>query len=342
MQILDCTLRDGSYAVNFRMSAELTKRVSSALNGLGIPYIEVGHGVGLGASERGFGRAACTDQKYMEAAQGNWGMFCIPGIAELDDVTRLADMGGKFIRIGCEIAKVDEAPEFIEHARKQGLYVFSNLMKSYAVKPKEFADAARKCVDAGAQCIYIVDSAGSMLKRHIFEYWRELKIVCPGTDIGFHGHNNLGCAVANALSCVQMGINVIDCTLQGIGRSGGNVPLEQFLGALMASKRNVQYDLFEIMRLGEAEIKPLLRDVGLSPLDVTAGITGFHSSYMPLLLEVSAKYNVDPLKLMYHVTKISKTTVSLPKWAECAQKMNKDSWPYDPKQYFGEEQDVED
>ena len=50
-QILDCTLRDGSYVLNFNFSLIDTFLISKVLFESGINYVEIGHGLGLGASK---------------------------------------------------------------------------------------------------------------------------------------------------------------------------------------------------------------------------------------------------------------------------------------------------
>lgn len=67
LQILDRTLRDGSYAVNFQLTATETADICRGLDKAGIPLIEVGHDVGLGASAKAMVRAAETDEAYLEA-----------------------------------------------------------------------------------------------------------------------------------------------------------------------------------------------------------------------------------------------------------------------------------
>jgi len=49
VKILDTTLRDGSYVVDFQFSQQDTYNISEALESVGIDYIEIGHGLGLGA-----------------------------------------------------------------------------------------------------------------------------------------------------------------------------------------------------------------------------------------------------------------------------------------------------
>src|SRR5581483_651138 len=135
-KILECTLRDGSYVIDFQFNADDTLRIARRLDAIGFPFIEVGHGIGLGASERGMGSAAATDEEYMIAAQqavtrGKWGMFCIPGIAQVSHVELAARYGMGFIRVGSDVANVEESKPFIEMGRKKGMFVFANLMKSY-------------------------------------------------------------------------------------------------------------------------------------------------------------------------------------------------------------------
>jgi 4-hydroxy 2-oxovalerate aldolase len=351
--ILDCTLRDGSYVVDFGFTADDTERFVNRLEGLGFPYIEIGHGVGLGASAKGMGVAAATDRQYMEAASGyecNWGMFCIPGVASLEDVDLAASFGMGFIRIGCEVAAVETAKPFIERARHHGIYVFSNLMKSYAAPVGEFAKQAAKCVEYGAQCVYIVDSAGGMFPGDIGAYANAVRDVCPDVRLGFHGHNNLGLGVANALHAADVGCDVIDVSLQGLGRSGGNVPSEQFICALIAygegehsdgtwvAHYDVPYDPVAIMQAGDDLVRQYVQPI--SSLDVTAGLGQFHSSYMPRILSVAKAKRVDPRRLILAVSARDKLNAPIALIEECAAALEGEQPPSAlvTKPYYGQEQ----
>ena len=340
-QILDCTLRDGSYVLDFAFTKESTRTIASRLGRLGFPLIEVGHGIGLGASAKGMGVAAATDEEYMVAAEScgrKWGMFCIPYVADLEDVDLAAKHGMDFIRVGCEVANVGEAEIFIARARMHGMYVYSNLMKSYAAPVDEFVRQALKCVRYGAQCVYIVDSAGGMLPQDICIYADAMRQAAPGVKLGFHGHNNLGLGVANALLAAEMGFDVIDCSLQGLGRSGGNVPTEQFIAALIRSGYDVPYDAVDVMQAGEDLIRPLMRDAGLSSLDVTAGLAQFHSSYMPRVLAVAKERRVDPRRLIIEVCKRDRLNAPLALIEECAAAITDRLPMLVPGPYYGQEQ----
>jgi len=75
VQILDTTLRDGSYAINFSFTSADTSIICKKLEEVGIRLIEIGHGLGFNASDMGFGKASETDEEYMIAAK-NSNMEC--------------------------------------------------------------------------------------------------------------------------------------------------------------------------------------------------------------------------------------------------------------------------
>lgn len=310
-KILDCTLRDGSYVIDFQFTAADTETIAQALDEAAFPYIEVGHGIGLGASEQGKNIAAATDTEYMQAAakvvkRGKWGMFCIPGIAKLDHLRLAADHGMSFVRIGTNVTEVDSSAPFIALARNLGMEVYANFMKSYALSPEEFADLAARSSGFGAGMVYLVDSAGGMLPNEVRAYVRATHKAAPNVALGFHGHNNLGLAVANSLVCAEEGVAVVDASLQGFGRSVGNTPTEQFLSAMVRSGYEVDIDPIEAMHLGETLIRPLIDRRGISSLDIAAGQALFHTSYMPVVLGVAKRHRIDPRVLIIELCRHDK------------------------------------
>ena len=156
-------------------------------------------------------------------------------------------------------------------------------MKSYASDPQEFARSAVLSEKYGAEVVYVVDSAGGFLTRDIEAYFRAVRDVSK-IAIGFHGHDNLGLGVANAVRAAELGADIIDTSLQGMGRSAGNTATELFIAVME--------------RIGERYIKPLIRRDGFSSIDIISGYAQFHSSYMGVIREFSSKYGVDPRKLI--------------------------------------------
>lgn len=347
-KLLDCTLRDGSYAIDFQFTVLDTEQIGQALERANIPYIEVGHGIGLGASERGFHVAAATDREYMAAAakaitRSKWGMFCIPGIARLDHLRMAADHGMGFVRIGTNVSEVDLSAPYIELARSLNIEVFGNFMKSYTLPPREFARFAARSAEFGAKLIYLVDSAGGMLPSEVLAYVRAVRDNAPAVALGFHGHNNLGLAVANSLICANEGVAMVDTSLQGFGRSAGNTSTEQFLSVLARDGYVMDIDPVSVMHLGETLVRPRIERRGLCSLDIVAGLAQFHTSYMPLVLNAAKRHRVDPRKLVLelcHHDKVNAPAELVERIASGLPTEHFSSGLLPWSNYYGEEQSV--
>ena len=347
-RILECTLRDGSYAIGFQFTEKQTRLIVEALEKSGFDMIEVGHGMGLGASEKGRGKAAETDEVYLRATaetihSASWGMFCIPGVAELNHIDMAADYGMTFIRIGTNAASYRESQPFIERAKKYGMFVCSNFMKSYVATPSEFANYALEAQKYGADLVYIVDSAGGMFPENIEKYVVAVREKSDVIKLGFHGHNNLGLAVANALKAFDLGVEIIDTSLQGFGRSSGNTPTEQLVCALMRKGIDMAIDPIVVMDVAEQYISPLIEAKGLSSLDTVAGLALFHSSYMPVIKKYATEYRVDPRRLVVavcHKNKIDAPDNLVKQQAEYLAKLGiKSNWKPLYANYYGGEQE---
>ena len=322
-QLMDVTLRDGSYAVNFQFSSQDVKLIGRELEESGITLIEIGHGMGLGASSEKNGLSLNTDEEYLKVAQqtfhkAQYGMFCIPGIATLEDIDMAASYGMSFIRIGTNVNEVEQSKTYIERAKKHGMFVFSNYMKSYTVSPETFAKNVLCSEEYGADVVYIVDSAGGMLQEDILRYFTAIREKSE-IALGFHGHDNLGLSVANSMYAADIGVKYIDGSLQGLGRSAGNAALELLVACLMKKYGCNKYDCKKILMAGRKMISPLLREKGLNPLDVYSGLSEFHSSYMQYIHKYASKYSVNPLELIYQYSQFDKVNLNEEKMEAIAQ-----------------------
>lgn len=336
IDVLDCTLRDGSYVNGFQFTLRDTKRIVHALDTSGISMIEIGHGLGLGASRKGGPyEAAASDEQYLQAAaevvkSAKVGMFCIPGIASLDDIDRACASGLGFVRIGTNVTEVRESAAYIERAKQHGLLVCTNYMKSYVLPPMALVDQARLSKSYGADVVYVVDSAGGMLPDEVEAYVKALRDHVE-IEIGYHGHNNMGLAVSNSILCATLGARFVDVTLQGLGRSAGNASTEQVVMLLNRMGIRTDYDVFKLMDAGYDLVNPMVGQAGLNPIDMVAGYALFHSSYMPLIKKYSNLYCVDPRRLIIEVCKFDQ--VNAP--AEVVEQAAKSLTAIDRDVFFG-------
>jgi len=301
--ILDTTLRDGSYVANFQISAQETAIIASQLNAAGIPFIEVGHGLGLGAFRNPKWQAAESDASYADAASNvitssKWGMFCIPEIANFDDMHILKDYGASFVRIGVNVDKIELSFPFIKVAKSLGFFVSVNLMKTYAVSELTVVNEARNLETLGADLLCIVDSAGGMFPEEVASYCDAIR-KGSNMNFGFHGHNNLGFASANTMDAISHGASIVDTSVRGLGRSAGNAVTEIILLAMDRKGIKHNVDIKSILNLAEEFIDPyLLNYRQMDSISIVSGYAKFHSGYMDVVNKKSEEYGVDPRKII--------------------------------------------
>jgi len=295
--ILEVTLRDGSYLIDFQFTAEDTATIASALEEIGFRWIEVGHGLGLHASQAGKGMAAASDEEYLSAAgqalkHAKWGMFFIPGIGREDDLRLAARYGMSFVRIGTNVTEALQAKTYIVLAKELGFIVSYNAMKSYAVTPSEFGKIVADVQRWGADIACLVDSAGSMDPDSVTAYFRAAKAESE-SPLGYHGHDNLSLAMANTLRAIEEGAVLVDSSLQGMGRSAGNTVTEVLVAILQRRGLLSHIDLKAAMDVGQGLIQPLLGKRGVDPMAVTSGLAKFHSSFTGKVQRYARKHDID-------------------------------------------------
>lgn len=307
-QLLDTTLRDGGYTVGFSFGGADTAAIAGALDRIGLPFIEIGHGLGLGAGRDPRYRSPIDDREWLAAARdavhrGRWGAFFIPGIGRFEDIDQAADYGISFLRIGSNVTETGSVEPYLRRAKDRDLFVSCNLMKTYALQPDEVGVIGARLAEQGADVVTVVDSSGGMLPNEVAAYFQAL---AQRTDVtlGFHGHANLDLAVANALRAVEAGATIIDTSLRGIGRDAGNTPTETFVLALQRSGRDTGLDPFALMDLAEERVDPLLRPgARIDSLSLVCGYAQLHSAYLPPVVEQAEALGLDPRALVIEVSR---------------------------------------
>ena len=330
INIIENTLRDGSYVVDFQFNETHTKDVCQGLDQLGFQYIEVGHGLGLGAwNQKKCGLSAENDHTYITAAKeaapnANIVAFFIVGIGSEDDIRAAKDSGLDFLRIGTNIHTFKNTLPYVKLAKELGLTVAVNLMKSYAVKPYEYSKIVQE-IDSWnlADAIYLVDSAGCMFPHEVHEYIdRATQNVT--TPMGFHGHNNLSLGAANSIQAIKSGARFVDTCIRGMGRSAGNAQTEIVIYLLSRLGIDLGIDLYKLYEMADNVVLPLMpRLQGLSSEEVHIGVSKFHSSFMPFVNEAVEKFGVDKKVLIKNVSDINCLNPTLELFNEVAQSISK-------------------
>ena len=331
INLIENTLRDGSYAIDFQFTKEHTEQIVSGLDGLGFKYIEVGHGLGLGSwNNPKYGLSAENDESYIRSAKqasknARIVAFFIPGIGTEEDLKKAKDYGLDFVRVGTNINEFKKAKPYVALAKKLGLIVAVNLMKSYSVKSYEFSKIVKEIDSWGtADVIYLVDSAGCMMPTEIHEYIDKTKQKVS-TSIGFHGHNNLSMAVANSVQAINSGATYVDTCVRGMGRSAGNAQTEIMIWMMSKMGLDTDIDLYKLYEFADNVVLPVMaRKQGLSADEIHIGVSKFHTSFMPLVNNAIEKYGVEKKQLIKEVSDINCQLPTQDLFYEIANKINCD------------------
>jgi 4-hydroxy 2-oxovalerate aldolase len=239
MEILDCTLRDGGYATNFDFSERDVSYLCKELSAASVRRIEVGHGQGLGAPREETvtlaDGLAVTAAKTAAGPNSLVGCFALPQYASEATIAEAVDAGVDFVRVGVPAEAPREAERLLKMLANHDIEVFLNLLKSQRLTKPFLAQAAELAHDVGAKAVYVVDSAGGMTRDEVRRHLHA--VVGHGVRAGFHGHDNLGLANANAVTAVEAGASYVDGTLGGLGRSAGNARTE-VLSYLLGERRS--------------------------------------------------------------------------------------------------------
>lgn len=297
--LVDATLRDGSHAKEHQFTVAEVRAVSRALDRAGVDVIEVSHGDGLGGSSLNFGRSGTDELTLIAAAaeelrQARLSVLLIPGVGVKDDLRRALERGASVARIATHCTEADIAEQHIGLARELGMTAIGFLMLSHMISPAELARQAAIMAGAGAEAVYVTDSAGSLLPSDARSRVAALRDALPETiAIGFHGHQNMSCAVANSLAAVEAGATWIDGCSRGLGAGTGNAPTEILAAVFEKAGIEVGADVFALMNVAEEIVAPLMpRPLIVDRSGLTLGFAGVYSSFLVHAEHASEQFGV--------------------------------------------------
>ncbi len=293
VQILDVTIRDGSYAIDYKYKPAQVAEISAALDKAGIQMIEVSHGCGLGARENLGIAAAASDREYVEAAKQAVKQAKVGVIAGPDVVTKKRDIDSvakhvDFIRFAANCDNVRAVEPNLAYAKKLNIDCFFQMMRASRLDPKKFLEAAATVEKMGASTVYVVDTAGHFMPNEVKKLISQMKERLS-VKVGFHGHNNLGLAVANTVAAIEAGADAVDASLRGMGRASGNAQLEALVSLMkrMGLAKGIDLDL--LLQAAEKFIEPVMpAQKGISRMDITTGDANI-DLYPMSLFELLAK-----------------------------------------------------
>lgn len=295
----DMSLRDGMHAKRHQISLEEMVNIATGLDEAGMPLIEVTHGDGLGGSSLNYGFPAHTDEAYLSAVvpkmkRAKVSALLLPGIGTVDHLKMAKDLGVSTIRVATHCTEADVSAQHIGMAAKMEMDTVGFLMMAHMVTPEALLQQANLMADYGANCIYCTDSAGYMLPDEVSEKIGLLRSELPASiEIGFHGHHNMGMAIANSLTAIDAGATRIDGSAAGLGAGAGNTPLEVFCAVLDRMGVKTGVDLYKIMDVAEDRVFPIMdQPIRVDRDALTLGYAGVYSSFLLFAQRAEKKYGI--------------------------------------------------
>ncbi|MFF2510410.1 4-hydroxy-2-oxovalerate aldolase [Streptomyces sp. NPDC058086] len=304
--IHDPTLRDGQHAVRHQLTAAALRGYAEAADAAGIPVVEVGHGNGLGASSLQVGRAAVSDDLMLSTVRealrhSRMAAFMLPGWGTSDDLRKAIRHGTDVIRIGVHCTETSLAERHLDLLREQGTEAQCVLMMSHMATTAELAEHAAHAVGYGAEAVGIMDSAGHFLPQDVTARIGAIRAAVD-VPVIFHGHNNLGMAVANSVAAAQAGAGIIDGCARGFGAGAGNTQLEVLVPVLERTGFVTGIDLYGLLdaaEFAERELMPAPPVTG--SLSIVSGLAGVFSGFKHEVLQQSQRAGVDPRDVFFEL-----------------------------------------
>lgn len=280
LKVLDCTIRDGGLINNYHFTDEFVKAVYRAACDSGVDVIELG-------------KKLVVSEDYTREAFGKWN-FCDdddlkmvieshecenpPLVAVMFDIGRV-DINSlqprdqspfDMARVACYVPDIDKGLDLVKRSKDLGYQTTINIMACSAAIRTDLIEALNQVEEtAELDYLYLVDSYGAFYSEQVTDYLELYKKHAPSKELGFHAHNNQQLAFANTQQAIIDGVNLLDATINGIGRGAGNCNLELLLNFL----KNPKFDVRPIYKAIQENFVPLRKEIEWGFNDIY-GISG--------------------------------------------------------------------
>ena len=239
ISIIDSTLREGEQFARARFTTDQKVAIAEALDAFGVEYIEATSPVASPQSERDLRTLTALPLRARILSHTR---------CTLEDARRAVDCGVDSVNLlfgtsrflqnhshGRTLAEiVDEAGVVIRMLQAAGVEVRFSCEDALRSDRADLMQIYRAVDALGVQRVGIADTVGVATPREIEALVAEVRAaVC--CDIEFHGHNDGGCAIANAYAALEAGATHIDTTILGIGERNGITSLSGLIARLYLS-----------------------------------------------------------------------------------------------------------
>ncbi|MEE2776034.1 MAG: homocitrate synthase [Acidobacteriota bacterium] len=255
--IIESTLREGEQFANAFFETDQKVEIATMLDEFGVEYLEVTSPAAspgsrtdceaiakLGLRTKILTHTRCTLSDARLAVE--------TGVDGLDVLFGTSSLLREFSH-GKEIPEIIEAAiEVVQYIKAEGLEVRFSSEDSFRSDLVDLLSVYRAVDKIGVDRVGIADTVGVADPRQVFDTVRTLRRVVH-CDIEFHGHNDTGCAIANAFCALEAGATHVDTSVLGIGERNGITPLGGFIARMYAHNADAVRRKYNLQLLREID-----------------------------------------------------------------------------------------
>jgi 4-hydroxy 2-oxovalerate aldolase len=268
LRVLDCTIRDGGLINNYQFSKDFVKAVYRATCDAAVDVVELGKKLEESDeyTREKYGAWNFCDDDDLQEVVDSYDSEYRPLVAVMYDVGRVdisklrprdqspIDM----VRTACYVHQIDKGIDLIKRCKDLGYETTINVMAASAAIETELTEGLAEINKADeVDYLYLVDSFGAFYSEQVSYYLDMYKKYAPDKELGFHAHNNQQLAFANTQQAIIDGVNLLDATINGIGRGAGNCNLELLLNFL----KNPKFDVRPVYKVIQEQFVPLRDEI---------------------------------------------------------------------------------
>jgi homocitrate synthase len=256
-QIIESTLREGEQFANAFFTQAQKIEIARLLDEFGVEYLELTTPLASPQSERDCIAIANLGLRakvvtHTRCALPDVRRAVETGVNGVDVVIGTSSQLREFSH-GKSISEIiDLAQEVFEYLKSQDVEMRFSSEDSLRSNPNDLF-AIYEAVDAiGIDRVGIADTVGIGTPMQVYNLVSELS-QRVNADIEFHGHNDTGCAIANAHAALDAGATHVDTSVLGIGERNGITPLGGLIARLYAVSPELvkKYNLPLLVRLDQ-------------------------------------------------------------------------------------------
>lgn len=248
VKILDCSIRDGGYNNNWNFSRKEVFDYYKACSESNIDYFEIGFIRSADENIHNYGEWYNLNNNIINDTLGDYRGCKLSVMAQLGTF-KLSDFIPKnkskisLIRIlmayhsfnkvrddKIDMETLEDSIFKINSLIDMGYEVSFNIGRVDKISREQLKIICEKLSKTKIKYFYLADTYGTVDIITIENIINMCKTYLSSSiQIGFHAHNNLQDGSSKSILAYKYGASILDGTFYGIGRGGGNAPLELLL-----------------------------------------------------------------------------------------------------------------